>query len=396
MTKNNKKWLLVIIAFSFCLPLFAWNGSGTYEDPYQIGSKLDWNDLCGDVNINGNNQSGVYFIQTADIVSPSRFCGTPETPFKGNYDGDGYYFSNLFTIVTLSSTATTNAFGLFGYCEEATIENVSVYGRINVLADYNANACVGVGGVIGMSVRGLFASLHNYVDIDVKISNAPTGQASNGNIKYGVGGVLGLNAWTTNSGTLHIGCENYGNIYVDGANGETCVGGCLTANVPNSGTDTTFSGWNNFGKVVVNGTAESVQNNISSVAGIGAIRWNIPNGGTTRTPKFVGCSNFETIVCSNSVNQAGIASKGLSYGNHQARCESSTNYADIVKVNNSGSARDYAAGILADLDQGLDSVCVLCVNYGKIKASGTASGIRQIAGISARTSSSSSSSSSSS
>lgn len=373
---------------------FAWSGSGTYEDPYQIGSTFDWVNLTSAV-AGGQSQSGVYFIQTADIdlqAYGSCFCGLPSAPFKGNYDGDGYIISN-FTITTSVSGATTNAFGLFGYCEEATIENVSVYGKISVSADYNASACVGVGGVIGISVKGLFAGLHNYVDIDVKISNAPTGQASNGNIKYGVGGVVGLNAWTTNSGTLHIGCENYGNIYVDGANGETCVGGCFTANVPNEGTDTTFSGWNNYGKVVVNGTAGTHPNNLSSVAGIGAIRWNIPNGGTTRTPKFVGCSNFETIICSNSVNQAGIASKGLSYGNHQARCESSTNYADIVKVNNSGSDRDYTAGILADLDQGYDSVCVLCVNYGKIKASGTASGVRQIAGISARTSSSSSSSS---
>ena len=384
----NKLLLFLLLSASLA---FAWSGSGTYEDPYEIATDADIADLA--YGTQTNSYSGVYFLQTADITFTEGYTwqmyvigalalDSSYFPFSGSYDGDGYSVYGL-DIETSTSGASTNAFGLFGYCENATIENVSVYGKVKVNATYNDNACVGVGGVVGIMRRGLFVGLNNYCDIDVKISNASSGNSSAETIRYGVGGVIGFNSLTENNATQNIGCENYGNIYVDGVNGYGRVGGCFTALVRNGDTYTSFVGFNNYGKIIVNGTAESATATATLVGGVCSFRHTAND--VNRTPRVISCSNFGEILCSNSVHTAGISAKGLSASNYSSRQQVSysTNYADVVSIDNATSnGRKHTSGISVDLAEGMDALVFNCVNFGKVKLSGTLTATPHLSGIS--------------
>ena len=379
----NKATAVVCFLLLSASLAFAWEGSGTYEDPYQIGSSADWIDINNNSSFY-NFYEGIYFIQTADIdLGEQPPVGLyAEEPFKGNYDGNGYVLSNLYQSAVLTGATYTNAFGAFGYTDGATIENVSLYGNISVDC-YITPDCLGVGGIVGIAMGDChFAGLKSYVDISVNLAQTTTGVSSAGNIRYGIGGVVGLIGWTPNAGTTFYGCENYGNIYVDGANGETCVGGCFTANVPNSGTDTTFSGWNNYGKIVVNGTDEATMYVSSLASGVGAIHWSDGSGSTSRTPKFVGCSNFGNIICSNSVHSAGVCINGRGNQTHCISASYCTNYGEIAFVDDNSATRIFLGGVASGVPISIDNVVRYCVNFGKIKASGgVSSAYPQIGGV---------------
>ena len=381
MNKTLTSWLSVVVVF-LCLPLYAWNGSGTYEDPYEINTASDVADLVVAVN-GGASQSGIYFLQTADIDLSSFGNFTPigsaSAPFKGSYDGDGYYFSNLFITASVASTATTNAFGLFGYVVNATIENVNVQGKIEISADYNAGACVAVGGVVGLSEGTIFAALKNYADIDVKINSTPSGSTSNNSVSYGVGGCVGI---LKRPNATFLACENYGDIYVDGANGRCFVGGCCSAfSIKYTGSITTISSFNNFGKIIVNAKSETSETQTATVGGVFSFMWAESNGDSTRIPTINHCSNFGSILCSNSVSFAGVVSKGYGGGNHTFYCYNSTNRADIVSVVESATGRNLVGGVCADNDNYLSPTIHDCVNFGTITAKGNGVGITQVGGV---------------
>ena len=380
----NKLLLALLLSASLA---FAWSGSGTYEDPYEIATASDVADLATAVN-GGASQSGVYFLQTADIDLSSFGNFTPigsaSAPFAGNYDGDGYILSNL-TITASVSGATTNAFGFFGYCENPTLENMSVYGSVKVSATYNANACVGVGGVVGLPIRGLFVALKNYCDIDVKISNAVS-DTNNKNVAYGVGGVIGLVGWLPNLGTQFVALENYGRIYVDGVNGRTFVGGCFSANNPIETSNTTLKGFNNFGSIVVAMAIKDTSgqgNSCATLGGIGAVSWHAGSGSLISAPRFSGCSNFGTILSSNAVDTAGVACSGFGGSYHPLYAYNCTNYADIANsfsISDS-SGRNYVGGVVASLDNYTETLFQDCVNFGGIKCFGNNVGIVQVGGV---------------
>ena len=375
--KNKVFHAFLVFAFvAFSFPIFAFTGgSGTYEDPYNIFTYSDVADLISMSSTNDCN--GVYFLQTADIdlSNWNNFdsIGTPALPFKGNYDGDGYTLSNLTITASVASTATTNAFGFFGYVREATIENVNVQGKISVAADYNSGACVGVGGVVGICRKGLFAALHNYVDIDFKLNSAPSNAESAQPTLYGISGVLGF-FYASGVGTTHyVGLENQGKIYVHGANARTLVGGCVSIDASRP----YFDGANNYGEIVVSGQNTSAQGRNANVGGVLAAH----STSLGAIIKLTACSNFSAILCSNSVNVAGIGCKGTSYGNNYINTFYCTNYADIVKVNNGAGTRHFTAGIAVDLCDYMDFESLYNINFGNVKAFGNGQGNWQLAGI---------------
>lgn len=383
---NKHSWLkdmvLFSVAFLLALNCFAWNGSGTYEDPWQIASGADIAAIAQGTKT--NSYSGKYFIQTADISFVEGYTwemyvigqlALDDTwyPFSGSYDGDGYEVQGL-NINASTSQAVTNAYGLFGYCENATIENVTVRGSVKVNATYNAGACVGVGGVAGFARKCFFVALHNYVDIDAQINSAPTSSDSNGAIYCGVGGAIGLFRAMGLSNVHFVGIENHGRIYVHGANGKTIVGGCLSVD---HGSVLYFDGANNYGEIVVSGQNTSGASRNTNVGGILSFH-SVTIGHYIR---LTGCSNFADVLCSNSVNMAGIGCKGVSYGNNYISTYYCTNYADIVKVNNGAGTRHYTAGICVDLCEYMDFECNYNVNFGGIKAFGNGNGNWQLAGI---------------
>lgn len=114
-------------------------GKGTEEDPYLIESKTDLINFRNKVNggstvddkTGGNNYSGKYFKQTANIdlsgeewipIANSKGYSVPNNSFQGIYDGGGYIIKNL----TVKNDNVRFA-GLFGYLKgNSVIKNLGV------------------------------------------------------------------------------------------------------------------------------------------------------------------------------------------------------------------------------------------------------------------------------
>lgn len=146
-------------------PVFVWQtpapfaGSGTEEDPYQISSKKDLENMRDLVNNTVTNPiyGNACYIQTADIdlENESWF------PIGPGYDGEdglgeynyltrmfyGVYDGNRHTIYNLNVDKTYKAAGLFGVVrgEYAGVINVAVTGNIN--SGGTSNVCAG--GIAG-------------------------------------------------------------------------------------------------------------------------------------------------------------------------------------------------------------------------------------------------------
>ena len=380
----NKLIAFLLLSASLCFAFTS--GDGTYENPYEIAGQSDIVNLIDMVAT--NTCSGLYFLQTDDIdLTPFgnfQGIGSPSAPFSGFYDGDGYYVSNL-TITASVSGATTNAFGFFGYVQNPTIENINVQGKVSVVADYNSSACVGVGGCIGLSIKGTFAAIKNFVDIDFKLTNGSSSHANNSNIRYGVGGCVGLFGWLpkganyTNFNIYYL--ENYGNIYADGLDGYCCVGGCCSANNPNTDAQTSLVGFGNYGKIVCSALNATDTSRNVCVGGVASVHWFLGSGGTSGSPVCTSCFNYGDILGSNSVHIAGIFSVGKSGGNHLSIANYCTNYADLVSVSDTATGRIYIGGVAASAANFRDMATRHCVNFGKLKAYGDGVGVPQIGGV---------------
>ena len=130
----KKKAIIAIVSLIvFGQGVWAWGGSGTQGDPYQIKTIDDLNTLATNVN-NGNDYSGVYFKLTANLdysgetlTDGSNF--TPigygdrldGVPFAGTFDGQG----NVISGINYSDPEGTSI-GLFGYISGALIQNVKM------------------------------------------------------------------------------------------------------------------------------------------------------------------------------------------------------------------------------------------------------------------------------
>ena len=160
------------------------------SDPYLILNPIQLNQLR-----NFLNQSGVYFKLMADIdltefledENPNQGwqpVGTSSAPFKGILDGNGKTISGLWI-----NRSNTSYVGLFGYCNGATIKNLTIKdaeinGRyyVGVISgyDYNYNKKGGVsncilsgkvngvekvGGCTGWTYGGIFKGISSSVDI---------------------------------------------------------------------------------------------------------------------------------------------------------------------------------------------------------------------------------------
>lgn len=98
-----------------------WEGDGTAEDPYRLGSVADLRALAEKVN-KGNLFTGVTFVLTTDLDLSSiadwvQIGRSSATQFDGIFDGQGYVIDNL----------VSTSGGLFGYVgTNAVIKNVGV------------------------------------------------------------------------------------------------------------------------------------------------------------------------------------------------------------------------------------------------------------------------------
>ena len=180
---------------------WAWSGSGTQDSPYLITSTSDWNTLSSNVN-NGNNYSGKYFRQTANINVSSHLIGYPIddnnfVTFNGVYDGGGY------TIAASISEVDKRYVAPFCCIADATIKNVVVTGSVIVSGGAN----------VGIDRRRHPAGLVGVTDGTCVIQNCRVSADVSGT-DY-MGGILGH---SMNANITMTGCSYNGNLSATDSN----------------------------------------------------------------------------------------------------------------------------------------------------------------------------------
>lgn len=160
-------------------------GSGTAEDPYQIKTAKHLESISKALN--------AYFVLTADIDLSSYLnandsgwdpIGKSETPFTGNFDGQGHTIKGLWI-----NRSTTNDVGFFGYVKNATIANIRIE--------------IGQKGINGGSFTG---GLCGYI-YDSKIQRCSVQGTVTGNEH--IGGICGYSSY----GSSFSECYTSGAIY---------------------------------------------------------------------------------------------------------------------------------------------------------------------------------------
>jgi hypothetical protein len=183
---------------------FSGNGSGTSEEPYQITTVAQLQEMA--------NELSAYYIIMNDIdCGPITFVsvGNDTAPFTGSLDGQGYTLDGLYI-----SAPSTDYQGLIGYAGSgAVITNV-------ILTDVDVTGSNYVGGLVGKNA-GTVTNSH------------ATGNVTGSNY---AGGLVGNNAGTvTNShATGNVTGSNYAGGLV-GNNAGTVTNSHATGNV--TGTD---------------------------------------------------------------------------------------------------------------------------------------------------------------
>ena len=154
MTNFLIKIATLALLLALCAGLSAQfsGGSGTYEDPYQVATTADLD------NVRSYYPS--HFLQTADIdlgVAPYNenqgwipICDNEDIPFSGSYDGAGFSISNL-----LINDSGLGYAGLFGWVVGGTLENIVLL-NVNVTCNDSGGALAGE--CFQSDVTGCFAS----------------------------------------------------------------------------------------------------------------------------------------------------------------------------------------------------------------------------------------------
>ena len=157
---RTKRAFALMLFLALLAPAAAWaqtfgGGSGTETDPYIIATTDHLDNLAALVN-SGNDQSGVYFLQTATLDYKGKTytpVGTNNNFFQGNYNGNG----NIITDLDIN----TEYAGLFGWVGvngvvrnlklDVTLEGIVTWCYIR--GDYVGGiAAVNQGEIVGCSV----------------------------------------------------------------------------------------------------------------------------------------------------------------------------------------------------------------------------------------------------
>ena len=181
-------------------------GSGTEDDPYQIGTAigLEWfRDKVKDAS--SIDETKICAELTADIVLDANESWEPigyasyydydETKaYSGTFDGQGHTISGLKADAVVS--------GLFGYTKNAAIKNLTVAGSVG-----GGNCSTAVGGIVGYAVGGTIENCGNLCGVAVPGSSPG-------------GGIVGFASNLTITGCYNAGLVHKG----DGSSGGGIVG----------------------------------------------------------------------------------------------------------------------------------------------------------------------------
>lgn len=164
-------------------------GSGTEDDPYQIGTAIGLEWFRDKVN---SGEYGLCAVLTADITLDSSEAWTPIVPdnthyYTGTFDGKGH------TISGLNVTGEFVYAGLFGAVKDGTIKSLTVAG--NVSSNSSGGAA---GGIVGYASNATIENCSNHCNVA-------------GNRSTVAGGIVGFNV----EGAKIIDCYNVGKITVN-------------------------------------------------------------------------------------------------------------------------------------------------------------------------------------
>ncbi len=130
-------------------------------------------------------------------VEKARFfvsIGSQANPFKGTFNGLGHS-------IKLYSSSKHSSVGLFGYCEGATIQNLTVTGEIARYYEETQS----MGAIVGTMNGGTISNCTNEANISSK-------QINTGSQYFvGCGGIVGL---VTGADANIEKCQNYGNLSI--------------------------------------------------------------------------------------------------------------------------------------------------------------------------------------
>jgi hypothetical protein len=171
-----KKWLLILLVhflpLLFCREVswsFSGDGEGTETAPYIITDVMQLQEMNLDLE--------AHYVLNNDIDASSTISwnedlgfgpiGDFSIPFTGSFNGNSHNITGL----TINRTSMIGV-GLFGYVEDATIEDVGIEGGY-ITGGSN------VGALVGSNLRGIVIKCY--------ASSHITG------IGFGVGGLIGLN-----------------------------------------------------------------------------------------------------------------------------------------------------------------------------------------------------------
>lgn len=330
-------------------------GSGTEEDPYQIGTAEQLALLAKLVSEKNEEYVSAFYVQTQDIAmndvsdldswnekAPDRGwtpIGTKyTTDFQGNYDGGGYRISGMY--IYYVNDAKYMDVGLFGCIYKGCVKNVNLVDSYVYSAGEHR-----VAGIIGEA---------QYSQILNCTSNA-TVETQDGIFVGGICGKAGNETRIEN-------CENAGRI--EGAGRTNNILPELGGICGSSFCD--IVNCRNTGAVISPYHAGGICGNVT-----GSIE-NCENSGTITAQKDAGgiTANGGTVVqhCLNSgsVTGGGYGGVGGIVGVTSGSIESCTNEGKISSSGSSSTVGGIAGNLFGSNDEGLTSAVSQCTNNGMI------------------------------
>ena len=144
---KKQGYIIIVLMCVVVQGTWAWTGSGSEADPYQISTADDWITLCTNVNNGSNTYIDTFFKLMADITVEETFDGVPtkmvgrgeNVNFRGTFDGGGHTLT-----VKYEDNNNENACAPFRYIRNATIKNLHVAGSITKNYKLFAGGLVGV------------------------------------------------------------------------------------------------------------------------------------------------------------------------------------------------------------------------------------------------------------
>ena len=257
-TGKNLFVMLFLIMVSFQVKAQPSGGSGTSADPYRIATLADLKWVADQVNTEVTTFSGKYIMQTANIDASETSTWNSNGSggyygwmpigansdwskiFSGTYNGNGHNITNLY--INRTYTIQQDFTGLFGICQNATIENVCM---INVTSNgyYNCGGLIGIayqstikncstsgsitgqafsGGLIGSDVEDAISGC--YSECSVSIGNNSSGA---------IGGLIGGSESASISNCYATGTVSVA--HVNDASGGSGIGGFIGQLMKGSG-----------------------------------------------------------------------------------------------------------------------------------------------------------------